>query len=152
MDESMTTGQEPADYERDVYGWANEQAALLRGGQFARADIENIAEEIESLGKSQKSELVNRLTVLLAHLLKWQFQPGFRSTSWELSIREQRRRIAIHMRGNPSLKSSLLEITDDAYSIALLQAQRQTKLKSTTFPPRCPYDFAQVINEEFWPE
>ena len=152
MEDPTAIGHEPATYERDVYGWANEQAALLRGGQLARADIENIAEEIESLGRSEKSELVNRLSVLLAHLLKWRFQPGLRSTSWELSIEEQRRRIAIHMRGNPSLRSSLLEITDDAYSIALLQAQRQTKLKSTTFPPRCPYDFAQVINEEFWPK
>ena len=63
-------------YDRDFYAWANEQAALLRSGKLAEADIENIAEEIESMGRSEKRELVNRLTVLLLHLLKWQFQPG----------------------------------------------------------------------------
>ena len=152
MDESMATGHGPADYERDVYGWANEQAALLREGQFARADIENIAEEIESLGKSQKSELVNRLTVLLLHLLKWQFQPKFRGTSWELSIKEQRRRVFMHMRDNPSLKSSLMDMMDDAYSVAVVKAERQTKLKAITFPSRCPYNFAQAMDEDFWPE
>src|ERR1700691_5139612 len=63
-----------SNYETDFYGWANEQAALLRAGQLSAADIENIAEEIESMGRGEKRELVNRLSVLLAHLLKWRFQ------------------------------------------------------------------------------
>lgn len=57
-------------YSRDFCAWATEQAALLRAGRLADADIENIAEEIESMGRSEKRELVNRLTVLLTHLLK----------------------------------------------------------------------------------
>jgi len=60
-----------SNYETDFYGWANEQAALLRSGQLSAADIENIAEEIESMGRSEKRELISRLIVLLTHLLKW---------------------------------------------------------------------------------
>ena len=65
-------------YDQDFYAWANEQAALLRAGKLSAADIEHIAEEIESMGKTEKRELVNRLAVLMLHLLKWQFQPGLR--------------------------------------------------------------------------
>ena len=68
-------------YDRDFYAWANEQAALLRAGRLSEADIENIAEEIESMGRSEKRDLVSRLTVVLLHLLKWQFQPSHRSNS-----------------------------------------------------------------------
>jgi hypothetical protein len=69
-------------YDADFYGWANEQAELLRAGRLDEADIANIAEEIESMGRGEKRELVDRLTILLMHLLKWHFQPGFRSASW----------------------------------------------------------------------
>ncbi len=141
-----------ASYDQDVYGWANEQSALLRAGKFSAADIENIAGEIESLGKSQKSELVSRLIILILHMLKWQFQPKFRGTSWELSIKEQRRRVAIHMRDNPSLKSGLVVAMADAYGVAVVRAQRQAKLMAGVFPARCPYSFAQVMDEDFWPE
>lgn len=69
-------------YEQDFYAWANEQAALLRAGKLDSADIENIAEEIESMGRSQKSQVINRLTVLLLHLLKWRYQPSFGGNVW----------------------------------------------------------------------
>ena len=152
MEDPTAIGHEPATYERDVYGWANEQAALLRGGQLARADIENIAEEIESLGRSEKSELVNRLTVLLAHLLKWRFQPGHQCRSWQLSIREQRRKIARHLGENPSLKGKLPGIIEEAYESALFEAERQTGLPEAAFPKVCPYGYDEMMSEEFWPE
>ncbi len=75
-------------YEQDFFAWANEQAALLRSGKLHDIDIENVAEEIESMDRSHKSELVNRLAVLFAHLLKWRHQPGFRSNSWRLTINQ----------------------------------------------------------------
>ena len=115
-----------ASYDHDVYGWANEQSALLRAGKFSVADIGNIAEEIESLGKSQKSELVSRLTVLLLHLLKWQFQPGHQCRSWQLSIREQRRKVTRHLAENPSLKGKLPAVLADAYLSARAEAENQT--------------------------
>jgi len=88
-------------YDSDFFAWANEQAALLRAGRLTEADIENIAEEIESMGRSEKRELVNRMSVLFLHLLKWRFQPTHRSTSWRLTIEEQRYRVTRHMKDNP---------------------------------------------------
>ena len=79
-----------SNYERDFYAWANEQAALLRAGRLGEADFKHIAEEIESMGKTEKRELVSRLTVLLLHLLKWRFQPELRSANWRLTVEEQR--------------------------------------------------------------
>ena len=90
-------------YDQDFYAWANEQAALLRAGKLSEADIEHIAEEVESLGKTEKRELVSRLIVLMVHLLKWRFQPSLRGRSWKLSVDEQRIAIDAHLADNPSL-------------------------------------------------
>lgn len=139
-------------YNSDFYAWANEQAALLRAGRFGAADIENIAEEIESMGRGEKRELVNRLTVLLLHLLKWHFQPGFRSASWSSSIREQRLRLKSHLKDNPSLKAKLDEAFGEAYELAVIAAARETGLPEGGFPQNCPYRFEQAVDGEFWPE
>jgi hypothetical protein len=139
-------------YDQDFYAWANEQAALLRSGNLSAADIGNIAEEIESMGRSEKRELVNRLTVLLLHLLKWQFQPSHRGVSWEATIEVQRRDLTDHLKDNPSLKSSLPEITGRAYGNARIEAAAETRLGRKTFPESCPWSFDQIMDEEFWPE
>jgi hypothetical protein len=141
----------PSNYEHDFYAWAREQAALLRAGKISSADIENIAEEIESMGRGEKRELVNRLDILLLHLLKWEFQPGFRSQSWRASIREQRIRLATHLKDNPSLKSKLDDAIKEAYQLAVIEAGRETGLPEGAFPAVCPYTFAQAIDAEFWP-
>ena len=142
---------ESSKYETDFYGWAIEQAALLRTRRLNEADLDNIAEEIESMGRSEKRELVNRLAVLLAHLLKWQFQPGLHSTSWRLTLVEQRDRLAEHLRDNPSLKPMVPDIVRTAYRYARLAAQRETGLADSVFPATCPYSFDQVTDEQFWP-
>ena len=139
-------------YETDFYAWANEQAALLRAGKLATADIEHIAEEIESMGRTEKRELVSRLTVLLAHLLKWQHQPALRGASWEVTIGNQRRAIVRHLRDNPSLKSNLKEAIDDAYIDARGVAYAETNLPKAIFPVTCPWPFEQAMAEDFWPE
>ena len=138
-------------YEQDYYGWANEQAALLRAGNLRAADIENIAEEIESMGKGEKRELVNRLIVLLQHLLKWQFQPELRGTSWEVTVQAQRIQIAAHMRDNPSLKPQIPDAMKQAYRVACLQAVGETNLPKSVFPPDCPFGFHKALDENFWP-
>ena len=138
-------------YETDFYAWANEQAALLRAGKLSVADIENIAEEIATLGRSEKRELVNRLTVLLTHLLKWQHQPALRGASWEATVRVQRDSLSDHLRDNPSLKAKLGEAIVDAYRKAALMAVGETGLAKGTFPQSCPWSFDQIIDEEFWP-
>lgn len=139
-------------YEQDFYAWANEQAALLRSGQLSAADIEHIAEEIESMGKTEKRELESRLTVLLLHLLKWQFQSGLRGNSWRLTIREQRRRTTRHLQENPSLKARLDEVIEAAYGDALIEAERETGLPETTFPAVCPWSFEKIVDAWFWPD
>ena len=139
-------------YDRDFYAWANEQAALLRAGKFAQADLEHIAEEIESMGKGEKRELVSRLTVLLLHLLKWRFQPALRSTSWRLSVEEQRLQVDSHLADNPSLKALLTTALADSYRLAVIGARRETGLGAETFPTTCPWSFNQIMSEDFWPE
>ncbi len=139
-------------YERDFYAWANEQAALLRSGDFAHADIANIAEEIESLGKTEKRELVSRLAVLLAHLLKWRFQPGLRGNSWRLTIEEQRYKVADHLDDNPSLNAMRDEAITTACRYARVEAERETGLPRDVFPVACPWTFGEMMDEAFWPE
>jgi len=144
---SDTTG-----YEVDFYAWANEQAALLRAGRLGAADIDNIAEELESMGKGERRELESRLAVLLLHLLKWCHQPAMRCNSWRLSIKEQRRKLERHIKQNPSLRAVLGEALSDAYGDALIDAERETNLPESTFPATCPWLWAQIMDEEFWPE
>jgi hypothetical protein len=138
-------------YERDFYAWANEQASLLRAGRLSEADIETIAEEIESIGRGEKRELVSRLKVLLTHLLKWQFQPALRGNSWRLSIEEQRREVADHMADNPSLKDRLPGALASAYAGAILAAARESGLDRKTFPSTCAWSFEQMMEDDFWP-
>lgn len=139
-------------YERDFYAWANEQAALLRAGKLDSADIENIADEIESMGRSEKRELINRLAVLLLHLLKWRYQPGLRGNSWRSSIEEQRIRLEEHLKDNPSLKAQIGSAMVTAYRLARVEADHETGLARGTFPQDCPFTFDQAIAEDFLPD
>jgi hypothetical protein len=139
-------------YDTDFHAWAGEQAALLREQRFTEADINNIAEEIDAFGRSEKRALVSRLAVLLTHLLKWQFQPGHRGTSWQLAIAEQRRALMRLLRDDPSLRAALDEAIADAYGDALLAARRETGLAARSFPPKCPYKPAQIEADDFYPE
>jgi predicted nucleic acid-binding Zn-ribbon protein len=135
-------------YDRDFYAWANRQAALLRAGKLADADIANIAEEIESMGRSEKRELVTRLNVLLLHLLKWRFQPERRSRSWQVSVANTRDELADHLADNPSLKAMLPEAVAKAYSRARRSASVETGLPEGTFPTDCPWTFDQAMGED----
>lgn len=139
-------------YETDVVAWANEQAALLRSGKLSQIDIENIAEEIEDVGKSEKRELASRLAVLLAHLLKWQVQPGRHSSSWQRTIKEQRKSLSRRIDKTPSLKECLAdkEWLDDAWSDAVASAADETGLD--VFPESCIWDIEQILSQGFYPE
>jgi hypothetical protein len=139
-------------YDTDFYAWANEQAALLRAGRLSEADIENIAEEIESIGRSERREIVSRLAVLLHHLLKWRYQPGFRGNSWQLTVEEQRLQVGDHLGENPSLKSQMDEIMRSAYRHGCIQAAKETGLDRKSFPQDCPFTFDEAMNPDFWPE
>ncbi len=138
-------------YDRDFYAWANEQAALLRDGKLSQADIEHVAQEIESMGRTEKRELVSRLTVLLLHLLKWRYQPLERAGSWESSIKVQRGLLADHLDDNPSLRPLAPTALLRAYQLAVLEAVGETSLPESAFPHECPWTFDQAMNADFWP-
>ena len=124
---------------------------MLRAGKYSAADMEHIAQEIESMGKTEKRELASRLSVLLLHLLKWQFQPERRGASWEASIRVQRNRIADHLADNPSLKPTIPAVLKSAWRDAVLDAVAETEMPIAAFPEVCLYSYEQIKNEEFWP-
>ncbi|AFL74126.1 DUF29 domain-containing protein [Thiocystis violascens] len=132
-------------YDSDFHAWTYEQASLLRAGNLAEADLSHIIDEIESMGRSEQRELVNRLVELLLHLLKWRFQPGLRGNSWRLSIKEQRLRLDLHLADNPSLTAKLDQAIAQAYRLALIEAERETGLAESTFPVVCPFSFSQRV-------
>jgi len=139
-------------YERDFYGWIQNQADMLRSGNFASLDLENLIEEIEDMGKRQKQELRSRLSVLFAHLLKWQYQPTLQSNSWVATIKVQRFEIMEHLDENPSLKHDLDETIIKAWRRALMMAETETGILASKFPACCPWTFEQVMDENFWPQ
>jgi hypothetical protein len=139
------------EYEKDFYAWSIHNAKLLREGKLSEIDIENIAEEIESMGKSEKRELISRLAVLLAHLLKWEFQSERRGNSWTYTIKEQRLRLQDLLNDSPSLKKSLKENLDHAYEHALIIAVGETDLSERSFPKKCPFSLQQALDKDFLP-
>ena len=138
-------------YETDFYAWTREQAELLRAGKLPALDAAHIAEEIESMGRSERNQLTNRLAVLGASA-QMAVQPGLRGNSWRLTIREQRRRAARVLAQNPSLGGILDAILADAYGDAVLMAERETGLSESTFPAACPWTFDQAMQDELTPE
>nr|WP_113891003.1 DUF29 domain-containing protein [Roseiarcus fermentans] len=138
-------------YDSDFYAWSREQVDLLRAGRLAQADIEHIAEEIDSMGRTEKRELVSRLEVLMLHLLKGRYQPDKRGPSWEASIRVQRDRIEDHLDDNPSLRPLLPQAIATAHRRARLDAVAETGLLEATFPEACPWTVEQVLDDGFWP-
>ncbi len=136
-------------YERDLYAWSQEQAALLRAGRLGEIDAENIAEEILDVGKTEYRVLESALRVLLWHMLKWDHQPEKRSRSWESTILEQRGRVARQLRENPSLKPRLLEAVQAGYEDGRLRASGETEIDLDRFPEACPYDWDTIMNQEF---
>ncbi len=139
-------------HETDFYAWAQEQAALLRDGRVEEADWVAIAEEIESMGKTEKRELVSRLTGLLLHLLKWRHQPLLRGPSWRLSIANARDEIADLIADNPSLKGQIEELCASAYRYARRKAAVETDLPEDGFPSKSPWSFAEAMDETCWPD
>jgi hypothetical protein len=139
-------------YETDFYVWIQTQADLLREEEFEELDLPNLIEELEAMGRSERRELVSRLTVLLTHLLKWQYQPDMRSKSWQNTIRIQRRDIQRVLSDSPSLRATLAEFIALAYPDARMDAVEETGLLSPVFPEACPYSAEQILNVAFLPD
>ncbi|MBK1700589.1 DUF29 domain-containing protein [Thiococcus pfennigii] len=139
-------------YEDDVVAWADQQARFLRERRFDELDIEHLAEEIEDVGKSEQRELASRMSLLLADLLTWQHQPGWRGASWRITIRNQRRGVARRLDETPSLRPKLDDpdwwaaVWDDATA----RAAQETGLSE--FPEVCPWPASDVLDQEWLPE
>ena len=138
-------------YEQDFYAWTGQQAALLRAGRLSELDAANLAEEIESLGRTERHELVSRLSILLLHLLKWSHQPERQGKSWSLTIVEGREQIVRHLLANPSLEHRQDEAVAQAYKAATIRAERETGLLRDMFPWACPFSIGQILDDAFWP-
>ncbi len=139
-------------YDTDFYGWTQEQAALLKAGRLSELDIDNLLEEVETMGRSEKRELDSRLTVLLAHLLKWQFQPIRRGRSWQLTIEGQRINFSETLDDNPSLKPKLDTILNKAYAKAIIKVSQETGFDKKTFPDACPWMLSEILDDNFYPD
>jgi hypothetical protein len=139
-------------YEQDFYAWTMQNAQLLRQGKLAEIDVEHIAEELESMGRSARRELINRLAVLLAYLLKWQLQPPLRGKSWMVAIKEQRRAVTRCLKENPSLQSNLSGYFLEAYEDAVLETVKQTPFEEADLPVECLFTLNQVLDGDFWPD
>ncbi len=145
-------------YDEDFYSWTIEQAEALRAAGRARLntprtiDWEAVAEEIESMGRSQASELGSRYYRLLTHLLKWRYQPQRRSRSWRATIVEQRLGLADLIEGNPGMKPMRARAFEKAYRNARKLAAAETGLPVETFPETSPFTLEEAMNEDFFPD
>jgi Domain of unknown function DUF29 len=141
-----------SDYETDFYAWTQAQAAALRAKDWGALDLDNLAEEIESLGKRDRRAVENYLEVILLYLLKWAYQPERRGRSWEKSLLQARHRFTKLLRENPSLANQVLGFIGDGHHHARRLAAVETGLPLATFPEACPWTVAQVLDEDFLPE
>jgi len=142
-------------YETDFYQWTQTQAEALRHKDFAALDLDNLAEEIESLGRSDRRAIESHLERLLQHLLKWAYQPQSRrwsERSWRSSIRQARHEIAKLIDESPCLHDYPAQRLAPAYRHARQQAADETGLPLATFPETCPWSPEQVLAEYFWPD
>lgn len=139
----------------DYYAWTQEMVEKLRQGKLAEVNMEALIEEIEEMGRSERHELRNRLSVLLAHLLKWQYQPERRGRSWTTTIKEQRLMVQEVLEDNPSLRLQVQTIGKKAYLRAIQRAARETGLDEATFPAsfeQTGWDWDQVLDMDYLPD
>jgi hypothetical protein len=145
-----------SEYDRDFYAWIQSQVQALRARRFDALDAENLAEEVEDVGRSLRRELTSRLRVTIAHLLKCQYEPEKRSDSWQSTLDEQRWNAREILQESPSLRPQLHEILGTAYKSACLLAAREmglTKLqRQRTFPSECPWSIEQLLDDDFLPK
>ncbi len=139
-------------YETDFNLWLEETARLLKENNFEQLDIENLIEEIEAMGRSEKREFCSHLEILLLHLLKWKYQQNKRSGSWKRSILEHRNRILEELQDSPSYKPYYEQIFDKCYKNARKYAEAEIGLSIKTFPEICPFSKIEVLTIDYLPE
>ena len=147
-------------YDQDYSTWAAKTAELLRQGRFSELDLDHLVEELDDMGKSQRHELVSRLRVLIAHLLKWQYQyrqlserwAEYEGKSWRNTLIEERFALGYLLEEYPGLKGKMSEAVTKAYPQAVELAARESERPVKTFPVSCPYTQAQILDPDFYPD
>jgi hypothetical protein len=152
MNDVKTRAVPTPSYEADFHAWTRDQAARLRESRPNAIDWENVAEEVESLGRSDKRAIESDLTVILQHMLKWLYQPEARKPGWKSTIYAHRRRIAKTVRESPSLRRYPAEVLAEEYEAARAGASDETDLPADRFPEVCPFTIEQVIDTGFYPD
>ncbi len=138
-------------YEQDLFAWTQQQVNLLTHQRWHELDVENLIDELEGMARRDRREMINRLIILIAHLLKWEFQPDHQSGSWRGSIQEQRLQLNGLLEDSPSLHQQFIESLEKAYPQAIKLAYKETELPTTKFPNECSYELAQLLDEDFLP-
>lgn len=153
-----TPPKEELEYEKDFVKWTKTQASLLKKRNLNRLDIDNLIEEIESLGKSDKRALESHLIILLQHKLKLEYQPktqiyAYYLNSWNSSVNDSSREIFLLVKDSPSLKTELRKVFNEAYEYARKKASQESELPESTFPKECPWvlkDIFPDLNKKYW--
>ncbi|GAX34588.1 DUF29 domain-containing protein [Nodularia sp. NIES-3585] len=149
--EETAVNQKANLYKTNFSAWTQQQSQLLRHQQWNQLDLPNLIAEIESWSKQERQELRNRLSILIGHLLKWEFQSAKRSRSWLATIRVERREILKLLSEHSRLKPYLEEALPQAYENARDLASGETNLPLSTFPQQCLYTLAEIMSDRFYP-
>ena len=139
-------------YETDFFAWTQAQAAALRATRPNNIDWANIAEELETMGRSERREVENRIRLILTHLLQWRYQSWMRTPSWRHTLRVQRRDLEKVLRESPSLRPSIPDAVRDEYEAALRDAYFETGLRHGALPENCPFSPDQVLDPDYLPD
>ncbi len=138
-----------ATYESDFYAWTQKQGALMRAGRLDEVDWENVAEEVESLGRNEFRSLVSFYRLVLLHMLKWDRQPSKRTRGWAGSIALHRKHAEQALEENPSFRNRVEETLARAYELARLEAAKETGIPLDRFPETCPYTRTDIMDRDF---
>ena len=136
-------------YDQDYYLWIDKTVEQLHHNQLQEIDLENLIDELETMGRSEKRSVKSNLTVLLMHLLKYKYQPNKRSRSWRSTIVEHRRRLLIVFEDSPSLRGYGQEIFAECYQDARQDGATETQLKISVFPDECPFNLEVVLRVDY---
>jgi Domain of unknown function DUF29 len=144
---SISVPKQKLEYDKDFFKWTKAQVNLLKKRNLDKLDIDNLIEEIESLGRSDKRALLNQTIILLTHLLKLKYQSKGKgnSNSWNSSILNATREIKVLIKDSPSLRNELIKVFSEAYEDARQSASVETQLSINTFPEKCPWEIEEIL-------
>lgn len=147
-----TLGTDAKLYDIDYNLWLEKTIGQLRERNFSEIDLENLLEELEAMGRSEKRAVYSNLKILLMHLLKYRYEPSRRSNSWRSTIREHRQRLKKAFQESPSLKGYFHDVFDECYQKARELAADETGLDIEALPQESPFLSEETLDSEYLPD